>query len=322
MAKIALILGITGQDGSFLAELLLAKGYVVHGLARRSSAFHWQRIKHIENQLTLHYGDLSDTGSIARILDRCQPDEVYGLAAQSHVRISFDLPEYTADVTGTGTIRLLEELRRCQNVRFYQASSSEIFGSSPPPQNEQTPFHPRSPYGCAKAFSHFAAVNYRESYGMHASNGILFNHTSYRRGENFVSRKITRAVAAIKNGLQKELVLGNLSAKRDWGHAADYVEAQWLMLQQPEPDDYVIATGESHSVEEFLEIAFVYAGLCWQDYVRQDSKFLRPAEVNALCGDATKARTKLGWQPKIGFKKLVEDMVEYDLRSLNYGPTH
>lgn len=320
MAKTALILGITGQDGSFLAELLLLKkgGYAVHGMVRRSSAYHWQRIKHLEDKIILHYGDLSDSGSIARILDKSQPNEVYGLAAQSHVRISFDQPEYTADVTGTGTIRLLEELRRCKDVRFYQASSSEMFGSSPPPQNEQTPFHPRSPYGCAKVFSYFATINYREAYRMHASNGILFNHESSRRGENFVSRKITRAVAQIKKGMQKTLVLGNLDAKRDWGHALDYVEAQWLMLQQPEPDDYVIATGESHSVREFLEVAFSYVGLRWQDYVVQDSKFTRPSEVDTLCGNATKARNKLGWIPKIKFEPMVKQMVEDDLSLLNY----
>lgn len=316
--KKALITGITGQDGSYLAEFLLAKDYEVHGLVRRSSAYHWQRVKDLEDKIQLHYGDLGDSGSIARILDRSAPDEVYGLGAQSHVRISFDLPEYTADITGTGTIRLLEELRRCKNVRFYQASSSEMFGSSPPPQNEKTPFNPRSPYGCAKVFSYFSTVNYREAYGMHASNGILFNHESSRRGENFVTRKITRAVARIKAGIQTKLKLGNLEAKRDWGHARDYVEAQWLMLQQDKPDDYVIATGESHSVKEFLEMAFSYVKLNWQDHVVQDDKFLRPAEVDFLMGDSTKARCKLGWRPKTDFRSLVCEMVDYDMEHIEF----
>ena len=312
--KTALITGISGQVGSFLAELLLSKGYSVHGMVRRSSTNKQQNIEHLVEKISLHYGDLADSASIAAILDRVQPNEVYGLAAQSDVRISFDLPVYTADVTGTGTIRLLEELRHCMNVRYYQASSSEMFGVSPPPQDESTPFHPRSPYGCAKVLGYWATVNYREAHGLHASNGILFNHESIRRGENFVTRKITRAVARIKSGLQKELVLGNIEAKRDWGHTRDYVEAQWLMLQQPVPDDYVIATGEAHSVREFLDIAFNFAGLDWRAHVRHaDVMLLRPAEISVLFGNASKAKAKLGWVPKTKFKDLVEEMTAWDL---------
>jgi GDPmannose 4,6-dehydratase len=307
----ALITGITGQDGSYLAEQLLTLGYEVHGTVRRSSAYHWDRINHIKDQLHLHYADLGDSGSIQRVLDLSQPHEVYNLAAQSHVKVSFDMPEYTADITGTGTIRLLEELRN-SNARFYQASSSEMFGSSPPPQNEKTPFHPRSPYGCSKVFSYYATVNYREAYGLHASNGILFNHESPRRGENFVTRKITRAVAAIKFGLQQSVRLGNLDARRDWGHAKDYVNAMYLMLQQAEPDDYVIATGVSWSVRDFCELAFHALGLNWRDHVIVDPKFFRPSEVEHLLGDPAKAMDKLGWEPEIQLSELVEEMVKHD----------
>lgn len=311
----ALISGITGQDGSYLADLLVEKGYKVHGIIRRNSSYNLGRIKHLEDKITLHYGDLGDSGSLRRIIDRSQPDEVYNLGAMSHVKVSFEIPEYCADVTGTGTLRFLEELRGSK-ARFYQASSSEIFGSSPPPQSELTPFHPRSPYGCAKVFSYWSTVNYRESYGMHASNGILFNHESPRRGENFVTRKITRAVAKIARGQQSVLALGNLEAKRDWGHAKDYVEAQWMILQQPKPDDYVIATGETHSVKEFLFEAFSYVGLHWEKYVISDARFYRPAEVDCLLGDSTKARIALGWKPKVTFKQLVKEMVDADLKNL------
>lgn len=321
----ALITGITGQDGSFLAELLLRKGYEVHGVIRRASSFNTQRIDHLyvdphqENvRLFLHYGDLSDGGSLRRILDRVQPDEVYNLGAQSHVRVSFEQPEYTADIVALGTIRLLEAVREYQErtgkqVRVYQAGSSEMFGASPPPQSESTPFYPRSPYAAAKVHAFWAAVNYREAYGMFICNGILFNHESERRGETFVTRKITRAATRIKLGLQDVLYLGNLEAKRDWGYAPDYVEAMWLMLQQHEPDDYVIATGEMHSVREFVERVFDRLGLDWRKYVRIDPRYFRPTEVEALCGDATKARTKLGWRPKVTFEELIERMVEHDL---------
>lgn len=312
----ALITGINGQSGSYLAELLLSKGYSVSGLVRRSSTYTLERLKHIEESVQMYYGDLADSGSLYRIFDKVQPDEVYNLAAQSHVRVSFDIPEYTAEVTGVGAIRLLEVCRG-SSVKFYQASSSELFGSSPPPQNENTPFHPRSPYAVAKQMAYSAVVNYREAFGLAASNGILFNHESPRRAENFVTRKITRAVASIKRGIQKELLLGNLSAKRDWGHARDYVEAMWLMLQQDKPDDYVIATGESYSVKDFLDAAFSYAGLNWQDYVKQDPKLLRPSEVDFLLGDATKARNKLGWKPKTNFQGLVKEMVDFDLQNLH-----
>ncbi|WP_244346331.1 GDP-mannose 4,6-dehydratase [Thermus thermophilus] len=323
--KKALITGITGQDGSYLAELLLQKGYEVHGIIRRASTFNTDRIDHLykdphdpEARLFLHYGDLTDGTGLRRILEKVQPDEVYNLGAQSHVKVSFEQPEYTADVVATGTLRLLEALRDYikvsgKEVRIYQAGSSEMFGASPPPQNEKTPFYPRSPYAAAKVAAYWYAVNYREAYGLFICNGILFNHESPRRGETFVTRKITRAVGRIKMGLQKKLYLGNLEAKRDWGYAGDYVEAMWLMLQQSEPDDYVIATGESHSVREFLEEAFGYVGLDWRRYVEVDPRYFRPTEVDHLQGDATKARAKLGWRPKVSFKELVRMMVDHDL---------
>ena len=314
--KRALISGLTGQDGSYLAELLLDKGYEVHGTVRRTSAYHWDRINHIKDRLTLHYADLGDSGSIQRTLDSSQPDEVYNLAAQSHVKVSFAMPEYTADITGTGTIRLLEELRQKKDIRVYQASSSEMFGSSPPPQSEATPFHPRSPYGCSKVFSYWATVNYREAYGLHASNGILFNHESPRRGENFVTRKITRAVARIYKGKQDKLMLGNLDAIRDWGHARDYVEAMYLMLQLPAPDDFVIATGNGYTVRDFCHTAFAYVGLDYRNYVGVDPKFFRPSEVENLKGDPSKAFHKLGWTPGYSFTGLVHEMVENDLRNV------
>jgi GDPmannose 4,6-dehydratase len=310
----ALITGITGQDGSFLAEQLLAKGYEVHGLVRRSSSFNTERIDHLYRdpheeavKLFLHHADMSESSRLVRVVYEIQPDEVYHLGAQSHVRASFDIPEYTSDVTGLGTVRLLEAIRDAQvEARFYQASSSEMFGATPPPQSESSPFHPRSPY----------AVDYRESYGMHASNGILFNHESERRGETFVTRKITRALAAIHLGLQKKLYLGNLDAQRDWGYAPDYTDAMWRMLQQDEPEDYVIATGEMHSVREFLEEAAAHLGMEWEDKVEIDPKYFRPAEVDALCGDASKARTKLGWEPRVTFAELVRRMVDSDLKAL------
>jgi len=323
--KKALITGITGQDGSYLAELLLQKGYEVHGIIRRASTFNTDRIDHLykdphdpEARLFLHYGDLTDGTGLRRILEKVQPDEVYNLGAQSHVKVSFEQPEYTADVVATGTLRLLEALRDYikvsgKEVRIYQAGSSEMFGASPPPQNEKTPFYPRSPYAAAKVAAYWYAVNYREAYGLFICNGILFNHESPRRGETFVTRKITRAVGRIKMGLQEKLYLGNLEAKRDWGYAGDYVEAMWLMLQKPEPDDYVIATGESHSVREFLEEAFGYVGLDWRRYVEVDPRYFRPTEVDHLQGDATKARAKLGWRPKVSFKELVRMMVDHDL---------
>lgn len=323
--KRALITGITGQDGSYLAELLLEKGYEVHGIIRRSSSFNTDRIDHIysdphfpSNQLFLHYGDLSDGSALARLIGKIEPDEVYNLGAQSHVRVSFDAPEYTADIDATGTLRLLESIREVGiKPRFYQASSSEMYGLvQEVPQKETTPFYPRSPYGCAKVFSYWITVNYRESYGMHASNGILFNHESPRRGETFVTRKITRAVARIKAGLQQKLFLGNLDAKRDWGYAKEYVEAMWLMLQQPEGDDYVVATGETHSVREFLEVAFEHVGLNWQDYVEIDPRYFRPAEVELLIGDASKAREKLKWEPKTTFVELTKLMVDADVLAL------
>jgi GDPmannose 4,6-dehydratase len=311
----ALITGITGQDGSYLAELLLEKGYEVHGLVRRSSSFNTWRIDHVRDRLALHYGDLVDQNSLARTLETIEPQEVYNLAAQSHVKVSFEMPEYTTDVTGLGVLRLLDAVRELGlPVRVYQAGSSEMYGLvQETPQTERTPFHPRSPYAISKVFGHWMAVNYREGYGLHVSNGILFNHESPRRGENFVTRKITMGVAAIKQGKAKELRLGNLDAKRDWGFAKDYVEAMWLMLQQPQPDDYVVATGETHSVREFLEEAFASVGLAWQDFVKVDPKYFRPAEVDVLLGDSTKARRVLGWKPKVGFKELVRLMVEADL---------
>jgi len=323
--KKALITGITGQDGSYLAELLLEKGYEVHGIVRRTSTFNRVRIDPIaeryndsSKRLHLHYGDLSDSSALMRLLGTIEPEEVYNLAAQSHVKVSFENPEYTADVVGMGTLRLLEAIRQTnREARFYQASSSEMFGKvQAVPQREETPFHPRSPYGVAKVFGHWATVNYREAYNLHASNGILFNHESPRRGENFVTRKITRSVARIKKGLERELVLGNLDARRDWGFAKDYVEAMWLMTQAEFGDDYVVATGETHSVREFLELAFGFVGLNWEDYVRTDSKYERPAEVDLLIGDASKVRSQLGWEPKTDFKGLVKLMVESDLAEL------
>ncbi len=325
MARRALITGITGQDGSYLAELLLSKGYEVHGLIRRASTFNTGRIDHIYAdphqsgaRLKLHYGDLSDASGMARLLAGVEPNEIYNLAAQSHVRVSFDCPEYTTDVTATGAVRILEAIRETGiKPRFYQASSSEMFGLvQAVPQNEKTPFYPRSPYACAKLYAHWVTVNYRESYGLHASSGILFNHESPRRGETFVTRKITRAVAHIRLGLQNKLYLGNLDAKRDWGYAKEYVEAMWLMLQQDEPDDYVIATNETHSVKEFLEVAFSHAGLDWKQYVEIDPKYFRPAEVDLLIGDYSKAKEKLGWEPKTRFEDLTKLMVDEDLRRL------
>lgn len=321
----ALITGITGQDGSYLAEFLLSLGYEVHGIVRRSSTFNTDRIDHIyvdphepSARLFLHYGDMADGTGLRRILEKVQPDEIYHLAAQSHVRVSFDQPEYTADVVATGTLRLLEAVRDFmrgsgRHVRVYQAGSSEMFGASPPPQNERTPFRPRSPYAVAKVAAYWYAVNYREAYGMFICNGILFNHESPRRGETFVTRKITRAATRIKLGLQDRLYLGNLDARRDWGYAGDYVEAMWLMLQQDEPDDYVVATGESHSVREFLDEAFGLLDLNWREYVVIDPRYFRPTEVEHLQGDATKAREKLGWRPRVPFKELVRMMVEHDL---------
>jgi GDPmannose 4,6-dehydratase len=325
MSKKALITGITGQDGSYLAELLLAKGYEVHGIIRRASTFNTGRLDHIyadphtpKNKLLLHYGDLSDASALARLMSKVQPDEVYNLAAQSHVRVSFDAPEYTTDITATGAVRLLEAIREVGlKPKFYQASSSEMYGKVQEiPQKESTPFYPRSPYGCAKVYAYWITVNYRESYDLFACNGILFNHESPRRGETFVTRKITRAVAAIKHGLQQKLFLGNLDAKRDWGYAKEYVEAMWLMLQQPEPDDYVIATGETHSVREFLEIAFGHAGLDWKKHVEIDPRYYRPAEVELLIGDPSKAKKKLGWEPKTRFEDLARLMVDADMKTL------
>lgn len=307
----ALIIGVTGQDGSYLTELLLGKGYSVHGVMRRSSS-EAPRLAGIADKIILHWGDLAETRSICRIVEACQPDEVYNLGAMSDVKVSFDVPEYSGDVTGIGALRVMEVLRGSK-ARMYQAASSEMFGSSPPPQNEQTPFHPRSPYGCAKVFAYWSAINHREAYGMHVSNGILFNHESPRRGENFVTRKIAKAVARIKRGEQRQLALGNLTAKRDWGFAGDYVEAMWRMLQQEDPDDYVVATGEAHSVMEFVEEAFGIVGLDWRQHVYTDPKLFRPAEVEYLLGDPSKAKWKLGWTPKINFQGLVRLMVEAEL---------
>ena len=356
MTKKALITGITGQDGSYLAELLLFKGYEVHGLIRRSSTFNTDRIDHLyadphdpKARLFLHYGDITDSGQLTHLIYNIQPDEIYHLAAQSHVRVSFDMPEFTGDVTGLGTTRILEAIRRSGiKTRFYQASSSEMFGSAPPPQNEETPFQPRSPYGAAKAYSYWMVRNYREGYGMFACNGILFNHESPRRGETFVTRKITRALARIKFGLQDKLYLGNLDAKRDWGYAQDYVEAMWLMLQQEDPDDYVVATGETHSVREFVNGTFNHAGIEieWRrdgigggekgviqsfasnlqpppstlrigDAIMEiDPRYFRPLEVGALQGDASKAKEQLGWEPKVRFRELVRIMVDADIKDL------
>ena len=320
--KVALLTGITGQDGSYLAELLLGKGYEVHGVVRRSSSFNTERIDHLYRdphelgvKLHLHYGDLNDSSSLQSVIETVRPDEVYNLGAQSHVRVSFDIPEYTGEVTALGAVRMLEAIRRLDNgCKFYQASSSELYGKVvETPQRETTPFHPRSPYAAAKAYAFYMTQNYREAYGMFAVNGILFNHESERRGETFVTRKITRAVGRIKHGMQKELFLGNLDAKRDWGHAADYVEAMWRMLQQDAPDDYVVGTGETHSVREFLEHAFAHAGLDWREHVKTDPRYFRPAEVDLLLADPTKAKQKLGWVPKVGFEELVRRMVDSDV---------
>jgi GDPmannose 4,6-dehydratase len=325
--KRALITGITGQDGSYLAELLLGKGYDVHGLIRRASTFNTGRIDHIYRdphesgaRIHLHYADLTDGNSLSKLVRQIKPTEVYNLGAQSHVRVSFDQPVYTADATGVGTIKLLEAIRDFQNqadyqIRYYQASTSEMFGGMPEsaPQNEDTPFHPRSPYGCAKLYSHWITINYRESYNMHASCGILFNHESPRRGETFVTRKITRAVGRIKTGLQEDLYLGNLDAKRDWGFAGDYVQQMWLMLQQETPDDYVVATGETRTVRQFCERAFARVDLDYNDYVKIDPRYYRPAEVDLLWGDPTKAKEKLGWVPRVTFEGLVDMMVDADM---------
>ena len=325
MAKRALITGVTGQDGAYLTEFLLGKGYEVHGLLRRASLFNTDRIDHLYHDphlpganLALHYGDLSDGTALRRVLEKVQPDEVYNLAAQSHVKVSFEVPEYTADIVAMGTLRLLDALRDYimhsgNAVRCYQAGSSEMYGAAPAPQSERTPFYPRSPYAVSKVAAHWYAVNYREAYGMFICNGILFNHESPRRGETFVTRKVTRAAARIKEGLQDKLYLGNLDAKRDWGFAGDYVEAMWLMLQRPEPDDYVVATGETHSVRELVEQAFKEVGLDWKRHVEIDNRYLRPTEVDMLQGDATKARKTLRWQPRIAFGDLVAMMVAHDL---------
>ncbi|RYD82645.1 MAG: GDP-mannose 4,6-dehydratase [Verrucomicrobiaceae bacterium] len=324
--KKALITGITGQDGSYLADLLLEKGYEVHGIIRRASTFNTSRIDHLYQdphvngvRMFLHYGDLSDSLNLTRLIDRIGPEEVYHLGAQSHVRVSFDIPENTGDVTGLGTIRILEAIREARvPARFYQASSSEMFGKvQQVPQTETTPFWPRSPYAVAKVYAYWATVNYRESYGMYACNGILFNHESPRRGETFVTRKITRAVARIKMGMQKELYLGNLDAKRDWGYAPEFVEGMWRMLQQEQPDDYVLATNETHTVREFCEVAFAHVGLNWQDHVKYDARYERPAEVELLIGSYDKAKEKLGWEPKIKFQDLVRIMVDGDLAMID-----
>ena len=324
-SKVALVTGITGQDGSYLSELLLNKGYEVHGIIRRSSTFNTGRLQSIyqdphesKRNLFLHYGDLQDASGLINLIRDISPNEIYNLAAQSHVKVSFEIPEYTSDITGTGSIRILEAIRASKvQTRFYQASSSELFGSSPPPQNELTPFHPRSPYGVAKIFSYWATVNYREAYNLHANNGILFNHESPRRGETFVTRKITRAVARISAGLQKELYLGNLNAIRDWGYAKEYVEAMWLMLQQDNPDDYVIATGEAASVKDFAEVAFARVNLNWQDFVKVDKNYYRPSEVDNLVGDFSKAKNKLKWAPRTNWKALAELMVDEDVKLLD-----
>jgi GDPmannose 4,6-dehydratase len=324
-AKTALVTGITGQDGSYLAELLLSKGYEVHGLIRRASTFNTERIDGIyqdphdaHRRLFLHYGDLHDGVGLVNLLHTVAPDEVYHLGAQSHVKVSFEMPDYTGDVTGLGTIRLLEAIRAAHvSTRFYQASSSEMFGAAPPPQNEQTPFHPRSPYGVAKVYAYWSTVNYRESYDMFAVNGILYNHESERRGETFVTRKITRAVARIKAGMQEKLYLGNLATRRDWGYAPEYVEAMWRMMQLDEPTDFVIATGVSHSIEEFAQFAFEHAGLDWHDYVvANDAAYVRPAEVDHLRGDASKAKELLGWTAKVHAPELARLMVDADRATL------
>lgn len=325
MAKRALISGITGQDGSYLAEFLLGKGYEVHGIVRRASTFNTDRLDSIyadpheqDARLYLYYGDVTDGSGLRHVLEKIQPDEIYNLAAQSHVRVSFDQPEYTADVVGVGALRLLDAMRDYaahsgKPVRFYQAGSSEMFGAATPPQSETTPFYPRSPYAVSKVAAHWYAKNYREAYGLFITNGILFNHESERRGETFVTRKITRALGRIKLGIQDKLFLGNLDARRDWGHARDYVEAMWMMLQAPQPDDFVISTGESHSVREFLDLAADRCGLDWKKFVELDPRYLRPTEVDFLLGDSTKARQQLGWRPKVTFEQLVRTMVEHDI---------
>jgi GDPmannose 4,6-dehydratase len=323
--KKALITGITGQDGSYLAELLLAKGYEVHGVIRRASTFNTQRIDHLyldphnpEARMFLHYGDLSDGSRLSSLLAQIQPDEIYNLAAQSHVRVSFDEPEYTGEITGLGTTRLLEAMRQsAPSAKFYQASSSEMFGAAPPPQSESTPFYPRSPYGVAKVYSYWITKNYREAYGLHLTNGILFNHESPRRGETFVTRKITRAVARISRGEQSELFLGNLDARRDWGYAPDYVVAMWKMLQQDTGEDYILATGTELSVRDFVELAFRHVNLDWEKFVRFDEKYLRPTEVDSLVGDATKAQKALGWKPAVSPQELAGIMVDFDLAALD-----
>ncbi|MCP2638104.1 GDP-mannose 4,6-dehydratase [Microbacterium sp. HD4P20] len=328
MTKRALITGITGQDGSYLAELLLAKGYEVHGLIRRASTFNTHRIDHLyvdphdpSAKLFLHYGDLSDGARLVTLMAEINPDEVYNLAAQSHVRVSFDEPEHTADTTGTGTIRLLEAVRLSGvKTRFYQASTSELYGATPPPQNETTPFYPRSPYAAAKLYSYWITKNYREAYGLFAVNGILFNHESPRRGETFVTRKITRAVARIHAGVQEDLYLGNLDSIRDWGYAAEYVEGMWRMLQVDEPEDFVLATGVGYTIRDFLETSFGHVGLDWQEFVKFDDRYLRPTEVDALIGDPTKAADKLGWTTTIDGKELARLMVEADVKALAEGP--
>ena len=320
----ALITGVTGQDGSYLAELLLGKGYEVHGVIRRASSFNTQRLDAIYRdphevgvRFRMHYGDLSDSGSLVNLIRQLEPDEIYHLGAQTHVKVSFDVPEYTSDATGMGTVRILEAIRSSGiSTRFYQASSSEMFGSAPPPQNEDTPFHPRSPYGVAKVFAHWMTVNYREAYGMFATNGILHNHESPRRGETFVTRKISRAVARIKAGLQEKLYLGNLDATRDWGYAPEYVEAMWMMLQHDTPDDFVIATGEGHTVREFAQVAFGHADLDWEQYVEVDPDYYRPAEVDKLIGDPSKAKRVLGWEPRTNFEELARLMVNADVKLL------
>jgi len=326
--KTALITGITGQDGSYLAEFLLSKGYTVYGIIRRSSSFNTGRIDHIYKdphdprpELRLVYGDLNDASSLNRIIRTVQPDEIYHLGAQSHVRVSFDVPEYTGEVTGLGTVRLLDAIHETGvKTKFYQASSSEMYGNMPGPLNEQTPFQPRSPYAAAKVYAYWITVNYREGYGLFACNGILFNHESPRRGETFVSRKITKAAARIKLGRQQKLYLGNLDAKRDWGYAPDYVEAMWMMLQQSEPDDYVIATGETHSVREFLDVSFGHLGMDWKKYVEIDPRYYRPTEVDLLLGDCSKARTKLGWKPRVRFEELAILMTDADLEGESKKP--
>lgn len=331
--KKALISGITGQDGSFLAELLLSKGYEVHGIMRRTSTFNTGRIDHIYEdphesgrRLILHFGDLGDANTVRKLLQKIEPDEMYNLGAQSHVRVSFDIPEYTANITGLGTLRILEAIKDYKeaggkkDIRFYQASSSELFGSTPPPQNERSPFRPRSPYACAKAFAYYTTVNYREAYGIFAVNGIMFNHESERRGETFVTRKITRGAARIAAGLDKKLYLGNLDARRDWGYAPEYMEAAWMMLQAKKPEDFVIGTGESHSVREFVAEAFKAAGLGdWKKYVEFDKRYIRPTEVDSLIADTRKARRILKWKPKAKFKELIKIMVAHDMKHASQG---